>query len=156
MARKDSRPEVNRRKFLAGAAVAGAAVSTTVANAASPPAGAARIPSAVRPTAHQVALEANVVTEVKPMAGRAGSDFMVDVIKSLDIDYCYANPASSYRGIHESLINYGKNTKPEFITCMHEEVIGCDGARLLQGLGQAADDALPRHRRPDARDHGDL
>jgi hypothetical protein len=121
MARKDSRPEVNRRKFLAGAAVAGAAVSTTVANAASPPAGAARIPSAVRPTAHQVALEANVVTEVKPMAGRAGSDFMVDVIKSLDIDYCYANPASSYRGIHESLINYGKNTKPEFITCMHEE-----------------------------------
>ncbi len=92
MARKNSRPEVNRRKFLAGAAVAGAAASTTIANAASPPTGAAKIPSAVRPTAHQVALEANVVTEVKPMAGRAGSDFMVDVIKSLDIEYCYANP----------------------------------------------------------------
>jgi acetolactate synthase I/II/III large subunit len=121
MARKDERPEVNRRKFLAGAAVAGAAASTTVANAASPPTGAAKIPSAVRPTAHQVALEANVVTEVKPIEGRAGSDFMVDVIKSLDIDYCYSNPASSFRGLHESLINYGKNTKPEFITCMHEE-----------------------------------
>src|SRR5262245_21966532 len=121
MARKDSRPEVSRRKFLAGAAVAGAAASASVAKAATPPTGAARIPSAVRPTAHQVALEANVVTEVKPIAGRAGSDFMVDVIKSLDIDYCYANPASSFRGIHESLINYGKNTKPEFLTCMHEE-----------------------------------
>src|SRR5262245_44803562 len=120
MARKNSRPEVSRRKFLAGAAVVGAA-ATSAANAATPPAGAARIPSAVRPTAHQVALEANVVTEVKPIEGRAGSDFMVDVIKSLDIDYCYANPASSYRGIHESLINYGKNSKPEFITCMHEE-----------------------------------
>src|SRR5437868_6428761 len=111
MARKNSRPEVSRRKFLAGAAVAGAA-ATTAAHAATPPTGAAKIPSAIRPTAHQVALEANVVTEVKPIEGRAGSDFMVDVIKSLDIDYCYANPASSYRGIHESLINYGKNSKP--------------------------------------------
>jgi thiamine pyrophosphate-dependent acetolactate synthase large subunit-like protein len=46
---------------------------------------------------------------------------MVDVIKSLNIDYVYSNPASSFRGLHESLINYGKNTKPEFITCMHEE-----------------------------------
>src|SRR5882724_2113950 len=121
MARKNSRPEVSRRKFLAGAAVAGAAATTSAAKAATPPTGAARIPSAVRPTAHQVALEANVVTEVKPIAGRAGSDFMVDVIKSLDIDYCYSNPASSFRGLHESLINYGKNSKPEFITCMHEE-----------------------------------
>src|SRR5215471_1028523 len=121
MARKDSRPEVSRRKFLAGAAVAGAAASASVAKAATPPTGAARIPSAVRPTAHQVALEANVVTEVKPIAGRAGSDFMVDVIKALDIDYVYSNPASSFRGLHESLINYGQNKKPEFITCMHEE-----------------------------------
>src|SRR5215510_1143647 len=121
MARKNSRPEVSRRRFLAGAAVAGAAATTSAAKAAAPPTGAARIPSAVRPTAHQIALEANVVTEVKPIVGRAGSDFMVDVIKSLDIDYCYSNPASSFRGLHESLINYGKNTKPEFITCMHEE-----------------------------------
>ena len=120
MARKDSRPEVSRRKFLAGAAVAGA-VTATGARAATPPTGAARIPTAVRPTAHQIALEANVVTDVKPIAGRAGSDFMADVIKSLDIEYCYSNPASSFRGLHESLINYGKNTKPEFITCMHEE-----------------------------------
>ena len=46
---------------------------------------------------------------------------MVDVIRSTGIEYIYANPASSYRGIHESLINYGGNTKPEFIECMHEE-----------------------------------
>jgi thiamine pyrophosphate-dependent acetolactate synthase large subunit-like protein len=108
---------------LAGVALTGAAATAASdsASAATPPASAARIPSAVRPTAHQIALEANVTSEVKPIAGRAGSDFMVDVIKSLDIDYVYSNPASSFRGIHESLINYGKNTKPEFITCMHEE-----------------------------------
>ena len=41
--------------------------------------------------------------------------------------------------MHESLINYGGNKKPEFITCMHEESRGRDGARLLQGRRQAAD-----------------
>lgn len=122
MARKDPRPEVSRRKFLAGVAVTGAAATAaTTAKAATPPVGAGRLPSAARPTAQQIAAEAGVVKEMKPVAGRANSDFMVDVIKSLDIDYCYSNPASSFRGLHESLINYGKNSKPEFITCMHEE-----------------------------------
>src|SRR5215831_5927444 len=121
MARKQ-RPEVSRRKFLAGVAVTGAAATAASTNAnATPPVAAARIPSALRPTATQIAAEAGVVKEMKPVAGRANSDFMVDVLKTLDIDYVYSNPASSFRGIHESLINYGKNTKPEFITCMHEE-----------------------------------
>ena len=52
---------------------------------------------------------------------RTGSDFMVDVIKTLDIDYVCANPGSSFRGLHESIINYGGNRSPEFITCCHEE-----------------------------------
>src|SRR5262245_4094633 len=122
MARKDSRPEVSRRKFLAGVAVAGAAATASnSASAATPPVAAGRVPSAVRPTAKQIAAEAGVVKEMKKVAGRANSDFMVDVIKSLDIDYVYSNPASSFRGLHESLINYGQNKKPEFITCMHEE-----------------------------------
>jgi acetolactate synthase-1/2/3 large subunit len=125
MARKDKQPEVSRRKFLAGVAVAGAASTVATpqnaANAATLPAATGKLPSALPPTAHQIAAEAGVVKEMKPIAGRAGSDFMVDVIKSLDIKYVYSNPASSFRGIHESLINYGKNEKPEFITCMHEE-----------------------------------
>jgi acetolactate synthase-1/2/3 large subunit len=124
MARKESRPNVSRRRFLTGVAGTAATIplAQDAANAATPPTAAAKIPSVARPTAHQIAMsEANIGVEVKPDEHRPGSDFMVDVIKSLDIDYCYANPASSYRGIHESLINYGKNTKPEFITCMHEE-----------------------------------
>ena len=52
---------------------------------------------------------------------RPGSDFMVDVIKSLGLEYVCANPGSSFRGLHESIVNYGGNTKPELITCMHEE-----------------------------------
>lgn len=52
----------------------------------------------------------------------AGSDFMVDVIKSLGVDYIAANPADSIRGIHESLIHYGGNRRPEWLTCLHEEI----------------------------------
>src|SRR5215217_3146654 len=116
MARKNLHPEVSRRKFLAGVAVAGAATTT-----ATPPAGAAKIPSALPPSAQQIAAETGIPKDMPHLAGRAGSDFMVDVIKSLKIDYVYSNPASSFRGLHESLINYGKNSTPEFITCTHEE-----------------------------------
>jgi len=57
MARKDPRPEVSHRKFLAGVAVAGAAVTAAKdgAGAATPPVAAGKLPSAVRPTARQIA-----------------------------------------------------------------------------------------------------
>src|SRR5215510_11120687 len=122
MARKNSRPEVSRRKFLAGVAVAGA--SATAAKAATPGTTAAdvkRLPAAVEPSVHQIAMETAVPKDMPHLAGKPNSDFMVDVIKSLKIEHIYSNPASSFRGLHESLINYGKNTMPDFITCMHEE-----------------------------------
>jgi len=46
---------------------------------------------------------------------------MVDVLKSLNFEYLCANPGNSFRSLHESLINYGGNRVPEFITCCHEE-----------------------------------
>src|SRR5258708_7129475 len=52
---------------------------------------------------------------------RPGADFMLDAIKSLGIEYAAANPASSCRGLHESMINYGGNKSPELLTCCHEE-----------------------------------
>ena len=53
---------------------------------------------------------------------RSGSDFMVDCIKSLGIEYICSNPGSSFRGLQESIINYGGNKNPEFLTCTHEEL----------------------------------
>ena len=50
-----------------------------------------------------------------------GSDFMVDVLKTLEFEYVIANPASSFRGLHESFINYGGNAAPEWLTCTHEQ-----------------------------------
>ncbi|RPH58321.1 MAG: thiamine pyrophosphate-binding protein, partial [Acidobacteria bacterium] len=52
---------------------------------------------------------------------RPGGDFMVDVLKTLNFDYIASNTGSSFRGIHDSIINYGNNQSPEFLTCCHEE-----------------------------------
>src|SRR5439155_6488783 len=41
--------------------------------------------------------------------------------KSLKIDYLASNPGSTFDSLHESLINYGNNQMPEFLTCCHEE-----------------------------------
>jgi acetolactate synthase I/II/III large subunit len=116
---------VDRRKFLTGAAIAGAA--TTVGDLAAAqtqaaaPAAAPQAPSALRPSA-KVAKAETEMPEMRAHArGAPASDFMVDVIKSLDIDYVASNPANSFRGLHESLLTYGGNKKPEFLTCMHEE-----------------------------------
>src|SRR5438477_537692 len=54
-------------------------------------------------------------------ADHPGSDFMVDVLKKLGFEYVCSNPGSSFRALHESLVNYGSNKAPEFITCCHEE-----------------------------------
>src|SRR4030095_3849489 len=52
---------------------------------------------------------------------RCGADCMVDVIKAIGLEYICANPGSSFRALHEAIVNYGSNTKPELITCCHEE-----------------------------------
>ena len=128
MAKRQGDPSVSRRKFLSGAAVAGAAVTaqgaspaTSFAAPAPNPMEPARLPSALPPSAKVAAAEVGTPQEPKRGNGPVGSDFMVDVIKSLDIEYLPSNPASSFRALHESLINYGGNKKPEFLTCTHEE-----------------------------------
>jgi len=125
MARKDPAPKAGRRKFLTGFVAAGAATAMTppAARAAesAPPASSPRAPSALRPSMRVAAAETQTPRELARVPGIPGSDFMVDVIKTLDIKYLPANCASSYRAIHESLINYGGNRMPEFLSCMHEE-----------------------------------
>ena len=68
------------------------------------------------------------------MIARPGSDFMVDVIKKLDLEYIAANPGSSFRSLHESLVNYGGNKAPELLTCLHEET----SVAMAHGFAKAA------------------
>jgi hypothetical protein len=58
------------------------------------------------------------------MAARYGSDLIVDLMKVLGIEAVALNPGSSFRGLHDSLVNYESGTKPnpEMILCCHEEI----------------------------------
>src|SRR5229473_608011 len=107
---------VDRRNFLKGAAAGAAGLVASTSAMAAPQAVPAQsatapmMPKELDPSGVEV-----LTTE------RSGSDFMVDVLKSLGLEYIASNPGSSFRGLHESLINYGGNESPEFITCCHEE-----------------------------------
>jgi thiamine pyrophosphate-dependent acetolactate synthase large subunit-like protein len=114
MAGSDKTP-VDRREFLKGAA-AGAALAAQAPLAAQV---RTALPIAAKPG--EPAPETNASRAAVLTNERPGADFMVDVIKSLGIEYATANPASSCRGLHESIINYGGNTMPELLTCCHEE-----------------------------------
>lgn len=117
--------KIDRRKFLAGVAVAGTA-STVMPHADAAPSGAPNAaparPSALPPNARMAAVETGGSAELpKQHGGKPGSDFMVDVIKTLDIKYMPCNAASSFRALHESMIDYGGDKAPQFMTCLHEE-----------------------------------
>jgi acetolactate synthase I/II/III large subunit len=113
-------PVSERRRFLQGMSLAGAAAlapaAATAAQALAPPGS----PKAVPPP--------NIAAETSPPPNdpitqtTSGGDFMVDVLKTLDLAYLAMNPASNFRGLHEAVINYGMNERPEVLTCAHEEI----------------------------------
>src|ERR1700731_1348565 len=125
---------VDRRKFLKGAALGAAGFVASASTAAPPPALPAQsatapmMPKELDPSGVDV-----LTTE------RTGSDFMVDVIKSLGIEYIAANPGSSFRALHESIVNYGSNKNPDRVRCCHEEssVALADGYARIEGKPMA-------------------
>ena len=50
-----------------------------------------------------------------------GSDAIAAVLRELDIPYVALNPGASYRGLHDSLVNYLGNKQPQMLLCLHEE-----------------------------------
>jgi acetolactate synthase-1/2/3 large subunit len=131
---------LDRRDFFKGAALgaAGLVVGGTSASAEAPP--VQPLPSVELPTlAHDLAYAMPAQASGPPPAraatqGRPASDFMVDVIKKIGFEYAAINPGSTFQGLHESLINYGKNTAPELITCLHEEA----AVAMAHGYAKAA------------------
>ncbi len=109
---KTKKSSVDRRDFLKLAATGAAALVASAKSAEAEEEVVAARPDTGAPKAS----EAEVLTTDRP-----GSDFMVDVMKSLGFEYVFSNPGSSFRSLQESIVNYGKNKDPEFITCCHEE-----------------------------------
>jgi acetolactate synthase-1/2/3 large subunit len=131
----------NRKKFLTGVAVGGAAMlapsaAPTAAAAAPAPPAAAPLIGGPAGEARLAAADASPAVVDDPMltVTDAGSDFMVDVIKSLDLEYVALNPGGSIRGLHESIIHYGGNVKPQLISVMHEEI----GVAMAHGYARAS------------------
>ena len=129
----DSAASLDRRTFLKTAAAAGAGLAAAGIGAG---AQAADDDPAAR-NADKAA--AGAPKKAKPLPGdivvaRPGSDFMMDVLKKLDFDYCTTNPGSSFRSLHESMVTYGGNRKPELLTCLHEE----SSVSIAHGYAKAA------------------
>jgi acetolactate synthase I/II/III large subunit len=117
-----SKQTIDRRSFLKGAAVtAAAAIGTQLVQN-----------SAAAQTENSEAKESGRPSE--KIIGRPGSDFMVDVIRATGIEYIASNPGSSFRSLQESIVNYGGNKKPEFLTCTHEE----SSVAIAHGYAKAA------------------
>ncbi|MGH7091127.1 MAG: thiamine pyrophosphate-binding protein, partial [Stellaceae bacterium] len=53
--------------------------------------------------------------------GTWGSDCIAEAIRALEIPYVALNPGSSYRGLHDSLVNRLGNAQPQMLLCLHEE-----------------------------------
>ena len=123
MPKRNSSPDTARRAFLKGATLAGAAALTTPVAANMPVSDAprAKVKAAV-PGPRLAAVETMPPPKDPVSQSTSGGDFMVDVLKTLDIDYLAMNCASSFRGLHEAVLNHGGNIKPEILTCPHEEI----------------------------------
>jgi thiamine pyrophosphate-dependent acetolactate synthase large subunit-like protein len=50
-----------------------------------------------------------------------GSDALAELLHRLDLRYLALVPGSSYRGLHDSLVNYNGNRDPQMLVCLHEE-----------------------------------
>lgn len=50
------------------------------------------------------------------------SDAIADTLRAVGFRYAFINPGSSYRGLHDSMVNYLGNTDPQAVLCAHEDV----------------------------------
>jgi len=110
MAGKQDVPNLKRRHFLKGAGLAGAAAIAAPLNvvAQTRP---AETPKPV-PLPNKPAETATAARARSPDRGQKRQRLHDRLHQELGFEYMAANPASSFRGLHESLINYGGNKDP--------------------------------------------
>jgi thiamine pyrophosphate-dependent acetolactate synthase large subunit-like protein len=67
-----------------------------------------------------------------------GSDVVAQTLRDLDIPYVALNPGASYRGLHDSLVNYLGNEQPQMLLCLHEE----SAVAIAQGYAKVTGQAM--------------
>src|SRR3569833_2668341 len=124
------RSSLDRRGFLKAATLAGTgAVSQAAISADALAATTQSDPTASAPERHTMQIVSREGEQGAPhhdgtTQTSCGSDFMVDVMRGLGIEYVATKPNNTFIGLHESVINYGMTTPVplELISCMHEEI----------------------------------
>ena len=132
-------PAIDRRGFLKAATLAGtgaiaqgvtsAAHDASTSNGPTERAAQGELAGEAQPRRHTIQLASREAEHGTPPTvtvtqTSCGSDFMIDVMRHLGIDYVAAIPGNTFKGLHESVINYGMMSAPslELISCMHEEM----------------------------------
>ena len=67
-----------------------------------------------------------------------GSDVIAETLRALDIAFVALNPGASFRGLHDSLVNFLGNEKPQLLLCLHEE----HAVAIAHGYAKAAGRAM--------------
>ncbi len=68
-----------------------------------------------------------------PIQDRWGADVIVDLLHRYQLPYAAMNPGASYRGLHDSIVNYGGNL-PQMMLCQHEET----AVQIAHGYAKAS------------------
>jgi acetolactate synthase-1/2/3 large subunit len=68
---------------------------------------------------------------------RYGSDVAVDALQALEVPYLALNPGASFRGLHDSLVNYGGGV-PRLLEVPHEKV----AVGIAHGYAKASGDPM--------------
>ena len=74
------------------------------------------------PAAPEFTSETPINLPANQPKGEYGSDLIAELIGELGHDYIFLTPGSSFRGVHDSLVNHTKNHKPKIILVAHEEI----------------------------------
>jgi thiamine pyrophosphate-dependent acetolactate synthase large subunit-like protein len=109
----------------------------TTAKAKTAPPAAHRPASAAHPSLRLIERPANLTPTNAP---GFGSDVVADTLRALEIPYVALNPGASYRGLHDSIVNFLGNETPQMLLCLHEEsaVAIAHGYAKVTGKAMAA------------------
>ncbi|MHA1107674.1 MAG: thiamine pyrophosphate-binding protein [Alphaproteobacteria bacterium] len=66
------------------------------------------------------------------------SDVAAEMLRRCGIKYISLNPGASYRGFHDSIVNYLGNSDPQMLLCLHED----HAVHIAQGYSKATDEPM--------------
>ena len=81
-------------------------------------------------------MQADLVATEAPPKMMWGSDIVAELLRHLGIKYVCVNPGSSFRGLHDSLVNYLGNDGPALLLSLHEQSVVAIAHGYYKGAGE--------------------